>query len=90
MINEEKPDYTVKMWLKNYERIEEYYKRTWSEVSNFFINRQFFKLQKLLQMHMGIHNNLLTNQNRSPARMSLSGEIFNLVSSLTNEWTPPL
>ena len=25
MINEEKPDYTVKMWLKNYERIEEYW-----------------------------------------------------------------
>ena len=28
MINEEKPDYTVKCDKKNYERIEEYNKRT--------------------------------------------------------------
>ena len=30
MLNEENPDYTVKMLLKMYERIEEYYKRTLS------------------------------------------------------------
>ena len=30
MINEDKLDYTVKMWLKNDERFEEYYKRSWS------------------------------------------------------------
>ena len=30
MINEEKPDYTVKMCLKTYGLIKEYYKRTWS------------------------------------------------------------
>ena len=34
MTNEENPDYTVKMWLTNYERIEEYYKRTWSRRSS--------------------------------------------------------
>ena len=28
-------------------------------------------------------------QNSSPTGMSLSGVIFNLVSSLTNDWTPP-
>ena len=60
------------------------------KVSNFFVKRQFFKLQKILKVHMRIHNNLLTNQNRSPVGMSLSGVIFNHVSSLTNEWTPPL
>ena len=28
MLNEEKPEYSVKMRLKKYERIEEYYKKT--------------------------------------------------------------
>ena len=28
------------------------------KVSNFFVKRQFFKLQKILKVHMRIHNNL--------------------------------
>ena len=52
------------------------------KVFNFFVNRQFFKLQKILKVHMRIHNNLFTNQNSSPVGMSLSGVIFNLVSLL--------
>ena len=34
--------------------------------------------------------NILTSQNRSAIGMSLSGVIFNLVSSLMEDWTPPL
>ena len=55
------------------------------KVSNFFVNGQYFKLQKILKVHMRLQNNLLTNQNSSPVGMSLSGVIFNLVSSLPNE-----
>ena len=47
------------------------------------------ELDKILKVHMRIHNNLLTSQNSSSASMSLSGIIFNLVSSLTNETTAP-
>ena len=28
------------------------------KVSNFFVKRQFFKVQKILKVHMRIHNNL--------------------------------
>ena len=55
------------------------------KLSNFFVNRQFFKLQKLLKVLMRIHNNPLTNQNSIPVGLSQSGIIFNLVSSLKNE-----
>ena len=47
-------------------------------------------MEQILKVHMRIHNNLLTSQNSSHVGTSLSGVIFNLVSSLTNEWTPPL
>ena len=55
------------------------------KLSNFFVNSNFFKLQKILKVHLRKHNILLTNQNSSPVGMSLSWVIFNLVSSLTNE-----
>ena len=52
MINEENPDHTVKMWLKNYKCNKEYYKRTIEQhfkVSNFFVNGFIFKLQKIIK-----------------------------------------
>ena len=35
-------------------------------------------------------SNPLTSQNSRPIGMSPSGVIFNLVSLVTNDWTPPL
>ena len=40
--------------------IREFYQNF--EVPNFFVNGQFFKLQKILEVHLRIHNNLFTNQ----------------------------
>ena len=37
---------------------------------------------------MRIYNNPLTSQNSRPIGMLPSGVMFNLVSSLTNDWTP--
>ena len=89
LINEEKPDYTLKMWFKNYERIIEYIRELDRHFNDLklFVNRQYLKMQKILKVHMRINNNLLTSQNSSPVGRSLSGIIFNLGSSLTNEWT---
>ena len=80
------------MWLKTYDRIEEYYRELDQhfKVSNFFVNRQYLKMQKILKVQMRIHDNPLSSQNSSAIGTSLSGVIFNLVSSLTNKWTPPL
>ena len=69
LINEDKPDFIVKNVIKSYERIEECYKRTLSTLQNIylnFVNRQYLKMQKILKVHMRIHNNLLTSQNSSP------------------------
>ena len=51
---------------------------------------KFKNAKKISKVHMWIYYNPLTSQNSSPIGMSLSGIIFNLTSSLTNEWTPPL
>ena len=65
MQNEEKPDFTVKMWLKIMNVLMSIMKELDQDfkVSNFFVNRQFFKLQKTLKVHIWIHINFLTNQN---------------------------
>ena len=47
------------------------------KLSNFFVNRQYLKMQKILKVHMRIHNNPLTSQNSSAIGTSLSGTIFN-------------
>ena len=46
-------------------------------------------MQKNIKVNMQIRNNPLTSQNSSPTpiAMSLSKVIFNLVSSLANNWT---
>ena len=59
------------------------------KVYTFSVNRQFFKLQKYLKCTCEYTTTFL------PIKIvvllvCLSGVIFNLVSSLTNEWTPPL
>ena len=50
------------------------------KLSNFFLEiRQYFKMQ-----------NKIKKWNNSPIGMSPSAVIFNLVRSLTNDWSPPL
>ena len=43
-------------------------------------------MQKILKVHMRITT--LTSENSKPLGTSLSGVIFNLVNSITNDWTP--
>ena len=45
--------------------------------------------KKISKVLIWIYYSPLTSQNSSAIGMSLSGIIFNLTSSLTNDWTPP-